>query len=63
MNKKALNHTIAECIRIEFSETSGELYLVFQVTDEDFKKRVKNNWLADIDTVLLDKKLIEENKE
>lgn len=60
MNKKTLNHTIAECIRIEFSETSGELYLVFQVTDEDFKKRVKNNWLADIDTVLLDKKLIEE---
>jgi hypothetical protein len=59
MNNKALNHTIASLIRIEYDDSSGELFLVFQVTDEDFKRRVKEDWMQDIDLKLLNKKLIE----
>lgn len=60
MNNKALNHTIASLIRIEYDDSSGELFLVFQVTDEDFKRRVKEDWMQDIDLKLLNKKLIED---
>jgi hypothetical protein len=57
-NKNALYHVVAEAIRIEFDEKSGAVYLVFELTDEDFKKRIKENWTADIELELEDKKLI-----
>jgi hypothetical protein len=58
MNKKALYHVVAEAVRVEFDEKSGAVYLVFELTDEDFKKRIKENWTSDIELELEDKKLI-----
>lgn len=57
-NKSALYHTVAEAVRIEYDEKSGAVYLVFELTDEDFKKRIKEDWTADIELELDDKKLI-----
>ncbi len=57
-NNSALYHTVAEAIRIEFDEKSGAIYLVFELTDEDFKKRIKKDWTADIELELEDRKLI-----
>lgn len=58
MNKSALYKVVAEAVRIEYDEKSGAVYLVFELTDEDFKKRIKENWVADIELELKDKKLI-----
>jgi len=58
MNKSALYRTVAEAVRIEYEEKSGAVYLVFEITDEDFKKRIKADWTADIEVELEGKKLI-----
>ena len=59
MNKKALNQTIAVCIRVECETNSNNMHLVFEVVDEDFKRRVKEDWLQDIELKIIDgKKLI-----
>jgi hypothetical protein len=58
MNKSALYKVVAEAVRIEYEEKSGAVYLVFEITDEDFKKRIKTDWTADIEVELEDKKLI-----
>lgn len=58
INNSALYHTVAEAVRIEFDEKSGAVYLVFELIDEDFKKRIKEDWIQDIDLELEDKKLI-----
>lgn len=55
---KSLYHVVAEAVRIEFDEKSGAVYLVFELTDEDFKKRIKNDWTADISLELEDRKLL-----
>lgn len=58
MDKFALCKTVAEAVRIEYEEKSGAVYLVFEITDEDFKKRIKADWTADIDLELDNKKLM-----
>ena len=58
MNKSALYKTVAEAVRIEYEEKSDTVYLVFEITDEDFKKRIKKDWNADIELELENKKLI-----
>lgn len=58
MNKSALYKVVAEAVRVEFEEKSGALYLVFEIIDEDFKKRIKQDWTADIELELDNKKLI-----
>ena len=57
-NKNALYHVVAEAVRVEFDEKSGAVYLVFELTDEDFKKRIKENWTSDIEVEFKDNKLI-----
>lgn len=58
MNKLALYKTVAEAIRIEYEEKSGAVYLVFEIIDEDFKKKIKKDWTVDIELELENKKLI-----
>lgn len=54
------NNTVATVVRIEHDPKTDELYLVFQVTDEDFKRRVKKDWLQDIDLKVIGKNLVED---
>lgn len=58
VNKHTFYQELAECIRIEYNEESGELYLVFKATDPKFKKDILKNWTQDIDLILKNKKLI-----
>jgi hypothetical protein len=54
------NQTVAKAVRIEHNPDSGAIYLVFEIVDEDFKNRIKKDWLEDIDLKLIGKDLIEE---
>lgn len=58
MDKSALYKVVAEAVRIEYEEKSGAVFLVFEIIDEDFKKRIKKDWTADISLELDNKKLI-----
>jgi hypothetical protein len=56
MNKQ----TVANAVRIEFNPKTDELYIVFQVVDEQFKNKIKDNWMQDIELKLIGRSLAEE---
>jgi hypothetical protein len=56
MNKRIL----AEAVRIEYENKTGELFIVFKVKDEKFKQDIKTQWVNDIEYKLIDKLLVEE---
>lgn len=49
---------IAEAVRIEFEQQTGDLYIVFKVLDGKSKEDIKNNWSKDIEYRLIDRSLI-----
>lgn len=53
---------VAEAVRIEYEEKTGELYIVFKVSDEKYKQDIKKNWTKDIEYRLIDKSLVEIDK-
>jgi len=55
-----LKETIGEAIRVEFEEKSGELYLVFKITNEKYKQDIRKNWTKDIEFRIIDKTLVSE---
>lgn len=56
MNKRIL----AEAVRIEYENKTGDLFVVFKVKDEKFKQDIKTKWVNDIEYKLIDKLLVEE---
>jgi len=52
-------HEVAVAVRVEHQKDTDTVYLVFEVTDDKFKKRIKEDWLQDIPLKLIDKKLVE----
>jgi hypothetical protein len=56
--KKDNNQTVAEIARMEHNENTDDLYLVFKVVDEGFKKRIKKDWMEDIELKIIGKKLV-----
>ena len=56
MNKQ----TVANAVRIEFNPKSDELFIVFQVVDEDFKSKIKENWMQDIELKIIGRSLVME---
>ncbi len=56
MNKRIL----AEAVRLEYENKTGELFIVFKVKDEKFKQDIKTKWVNDIEYKLIDKLLVEE---
>ena len=46
---KANEHSIASCIRIEQDPKTGSMYLVFEIHDPGFKKKVKEEWSKNIE--------------
>lgn len=42
------HNTVARAVRIETDEKSGKLYIVFEIIDEKFKQKIKNEWDKDI---------------
>ena len=59
MKEKDKYHIVAEAVRIEHEKATDTFYLVFEITDEKFRNRIKNDWTQDIDLVVIDRKLAE----
>lgn len=60
---KADEHVVAEAVRIEFQDSTGRLFIVFEVKNEKFKKDVLNTWADDIEYRLIDKSLVLDENE
>lgn len=52
--------TVATGVRVEIDEKTGDTYLVFQITDEEFKRKIRTEWEKDMPVRLIDKKLVVE---
>lgn len=59
---KSYEKIIAEAVRIEFEQRTGELYIVFKVLDNKSKEDIKTNWTKDIEYRLIDRSLVLEQK-
>lgn len=57
------NKVVAEAVRLEYEEKTGKLFIVFEVKDEKYKQDIKKNWTKDIEYRLIDKTLVEEDKD
>jgi len=55
---KEIDHTVATVVRMEHNESTDELFLVFQIVDEGFKKRIKKNWMEEVPVKLIGKNLV-----
>jgi len=58
MNNKWKHKIVAKAIRVEVSQKKDQLFLVFEIVDQDFKNQIKKDWLQDIDLKLIDKDLV-----
>ena len=56
---KDIEKTVAQAVRIELNEATDELFIVFEVVDELFKKKIKEDWMKDIPLHLIGKNLKE----
>lgn len=54
---------VAEAVRLEYEEKTGKLFIVFEVKDEKYKQDIKKNWTKDIEYRLIDKSLVEADKD
>lgn len=57
---KRQNYTVAKAVRMEHNPNSDAVYIVFEITDEEFKNRIKKDWSQDIELKLIGKTLVEE---
>jgi hypothetical protein len=55
---KNYQEVIAEASRIEIEESTGRVFIVFEVKNEKFKQDIKKNWTKDIEYKLLGKNLV-----
>ena len=53
---------VGEAIRVEYDEFSDRLCLVFEITNQQMKQQIKNNWTRDIEFRLSDNNLTIEEK-
>lgn len=60
MDKKSQNHIIAKAVRIEYDPKSDTINLVFEVLDERFKQKIKQDWMQDIDVKIVGRNLVED---
>lgn len=58
INENYLYKTVAEAVNIKFDTNNGDLFLVFKITDENLKNKLKKDWSQDIELQLIGKKLI-----
>jgi hypothetical protein len=54
---------VAEAVRVEYCETDGKLYIVFEAVDEKFKQYIKSNWTKDLEYRIIDKNLVSDYNE
>lgn len=49
---------VAEAVRLEFEEKTGDLYIVFKIKDEQYKQEIKKTWTEDIEYRIVDRSLV-----
>lgn len=57
-SKIASYQTIARAVRVEHDVKTDTIFLVFEVVDESFKQRIKNDWMQDIEVQIIGKDLV-----
>jgi hypothetical protein len=60
---KNYEEVIAEACRIEVEESTGRVFLVFEIKSEKFKKDIRTNWTKDLEFKLINKNLISKEDE
>jgi hypothetical protein len=55
---KNYEEVIGEAVRIDYDESTGKLFLVFEIKNEKLKQEIKKNWTQDIEYHLINKCLI-----
>jgi hypothetical protein len=58
MVKLSPNHIVAEMIRMEVKPSTGQLYLIFEVSDPLFKKEMLKDWTQDFELKVTETKLL-----
>lgn len=59
---KEPKEVVGEACRIDFEESTGKLFLIFEITNEKYKNLIKTNWVEDIEYRVVNKKLILEEE-
>jgi hypothetical protein len=59
---KPNEQTVAEAIRVEFDKTTGKMYIVFEIKDEQYKNYIKKNWTHNIEFKMIDKFLVKNDE-
>lgn len=54
--------TVARACRLEFDKNNNDVYIVFKIIDEDFKKRVRENWEKDYQLEMANNNELFENR-
>jgi hypothetical protein len=49
---------VAEAARIEYDEHTGDLFIVFKITNEKYKQKIKKTWTQDIEYRIIEKNLV-----
>lgn len=53
-----IEQELATAVRVEYNESTNEVYLVFLVTDEKFRQQIIKDWMQDLDVKLLGRKIV-----
>lgn len=55
---KNKDEVVAEAVRIEYDKYNDTVYIVFEISDEKFKKEIKEDWTKDVPLKLVNKQLV-----
>ena len=49
---------VAKAIRLEVDESKDDVYIIFKITDERFKQKVRADWEDDVEVRVVNKELV-----
>lgn len=55
-------HIIGEAVRIEYTESNGDIFVVFKITDPNYKHIIKTKWNSMVEFKINKTKLILEEE-
>lgn len=51
-------HIIGEAVRVEYTESNGDIFVVFKITDPNYKQIIKTKWNTGIEFKINKQKLV-----
>lgn len=55
---KSDEEIVGEACRVEVEESTGRVFIVFEIKNEKYKQDIKRNWTKDLEFRLIDKNLV-----